>query len=104
MPTFQVRLLPSGEYRKVDAASAKEAAEKEYGAELTDHGRLARTPCHGTSADMASRQSTSILCARLPVEFRVFHPENYLVCLGYDPVRSKAGAVLFVPSLPGFSS
>ncbi len=38
MSTFQVRLFPDGEYQKVVAKSAKEAAEKQYGRELSDVG------------------------------------------------------------------
>ena len=36
--TFQVRLLPEGEYQKIEAATAKDAAEKHYGGELFETG------------------------------------------------------------------
>ncbi len=38
MGTFQVRLFPVGEYEKVEAGSAKTAAEKKYGGELSETG------------------------------------------------------------------
>jgi hypothetical protein len=38
MATFQVKLFPEGDYRKVEARSAKEAAEKEYGRSLSEVG------------------------------------------------------------------
>jgi hypothetical protein len=36
--TFQVKLFPQGEYRKVEARSAKDAAEKQYGRALSEVG------------------------------------------------------------------
>lgn len=45
---YQVQLWPNGQWspqhnwRKVEAASPKEAAEKACGATLVDHGRLAQ--------------------------------------------------------------
>lgn len=39
MSLFQVRLFPQGEYEKVEAATAKEAAEQQYGNKLSDAGR-----------------------------------------------------------------
>src|SRR3954454_2232741 len=38
MSTFQVRLLSEGDYQKIEANSAKEAAEKHYGSELSEIG------------------------------------------------------------------
>jgi hypothetical protein len=38
MSTFQVRLFPKGEYQKVEAQSAKEAAEKQCGHTLSEIG------------------------------------------------------------------
>jgi hypothetical protein len=38
MGTFQVRLFPDGEYQKIEAATAKEAAEKLYGRQLSEVG------------------------------------------------------------------
>ena len=38
MSTFQVRLLSEGDYQKVEASTAKEAAEKYYGSELSEVG------------------------------------------------------------------
>jgi hypothetical protein len=38
MSVFQVRLFPQGEYQKVEAATAKEAAERQYGHDLSDAG------------------------------------------------------------------
>ena len=40
MSVFQVRLFPKGEYQKVNAASAKHAAEMQYGSELSEVGRM----------------------------------------------------------------
>jgi hypothetical protein len=39
MSIFQVRLFPEGEYQKVVAATALEAAERLYGRELSEVGR-----------------------------------------------------------------
>ena len=39
MSVFQVRLFPEGEYQKIDAATALEAAEKLYGGQLSEVGR-----------------------------------------------------------------
>jgi len=39
MRTFQVRLFPDGEYEKIEAATAKDAAEKKYGRKLSEIGR-----------------------------------------------------------------
>jgi hypothetical protein len=38
MSTFQVRLFPEGEYEKIDARTAKEAAEKKFGRDLYEVG------------------------------------------------------------------
>jgi hypothetical protein len=38
MSTFQVRLLSENDYQKVEASSAKEAAETRYGRELSEIG------------------------------------------------------------------
>jgi hypothetical protein len=38
MSTFQVRLFPEGDYQKVEANSAREAAQKHYGGELSETG------------------------------------------------------------------
>jgi hypothetical protein len=38
MSLFQVRLFPQGEYQKVEAVTAKEAAERQYGHELSKVG------------------------------------------------------------------
>jgi len=38
MSVFQVRLFPEGGYQKIEAATAKEAAERQYGHELSDAG------------------------------------------------------------------
>lgn len=38
MRTFQVRLYPDGDYKKIEATSAKEAAEERYGRELSETG------------------------------------------------------------------
>ena len=38
MSTFQVRLLSENDYQKVEASSAKEAAETGYGRELSEIG------------------------------------------------------------------
>jgi hypothetical protein len=38
MSTFQVRLYPDGEYQKIEAASALEAAETLYGRQLSEIG------------------------------------------------------------------
>ena len=40
MPIFQVRLQSGGEYQQIEAARAKEAAEKLYGRELSEVGSL----------------------------------------------------------------
>lgn len=38
MSTFQVRLFPDGDYQKIEASTALEAAEKLYGRPLSDIG------------------------------------------------------------------
>lgn len=38
MSVYQVKLYPDGEYEKVEAQTAKEAAETQYGRELFDIG------------------------------------------------------------------
>lgn len=47
MPTWQVQLWPNGKwdekpYQKIDAASAKEAAEKLHGGALTEVGSMGK--------------------------------------------------------------
>ena len=38
MSAYQVRLIPDGDYQKVEADDAKEAAEKHYGSALSTIG------------------------------------------------------------------
>lgn len=38
MSIFQVRLFPDGEYEKVEAETAKDAAKLKYGSELSEIG------------------------------------------------------------------
>ena len=40
MTTFQVKLMPDGEYEKIDGGSAKEAAEGKYGRPLSEIGSM----------------------------------------------------------------
>ncbi len=38
MTTYQVKLYPDGDYMEIEAETAKEAAEKPYGRELSEVG------------------------------------------------------------------
>jgi hypothetical protein len=63
---YQVQLWPNGQWspqcnwRKVEAASAKEAAEKMCGANLVEHGRLAQLRARVLAVgDLKQRSATA---------------------------------------------
>jgi len=67
--TYQVQYLPNGQWarehnwRKIDAASEKEAAEKACGLRLTGAGRLAQLRARVLSLDDRKQRSATLFYA-----------------------------------------